>query len=76
MKYLAPILLTFSIVMACFTDPQGVNGIWIVPSQVVAILHPVDCASGAHTKIITQSGAFCVIETPAQVRQRLDDTER
>lgn len=70
MKYLAPALVIFS--MACFTDPQGILGIWIERNQVVAVVHAADCAPGAATKIVTLSGSLCVKETPAQVLNRLD----
>jgi hypothetical protein len=69
MKYFAPICVVF----ACFTAPQGDLGIWVMKSQVVSVQHPVDCAKGAHTKIITLAGNVCVVETPQQVLKTLDD---
>lgn len=76
MKYLAPILLTISIVMACFTEPKGVNGLWIASDQVVGVTHAVDCAEGAKTKITTTSSSFCVLEEPQEVLRRLTPHER
>lgn len=75
MSYIAPALLLISLVMACFTDPQGVLGIWISSEQVVSVLHPTDCTPEAHTKIVTQSGSFCVLETPQEVLQRLQKSK-
>lgn len=72
MKILAPILLAVSIVMACFTDPQGL-GVWVERGQVVSVQHSVDCAKGAKTKIVTGQGSLCVQETPQQVLKTLDD---
>lgn len=74
MTYAAPILVIFALSMACFTDPQGVFSIWIAKPAVVSVIHSVDCAKGAHTKITTASGSICVRETPEEVVKRLDET--
>jgi hypothetical protein len=74
MSYFAPVLLMISLVLACFTDPQGL-GIWVSRSEVVAVLHATDCAKGANTKIITSSGSLCVQETPQQVLKLLEDNK-
>jgi hypothetical protein len=72
MKVAAPLLLLASLVMACFTDPKGTNGIWVSSSQVVSVVHAESCAPGANTKINTSYGALCVKETPKEVLKRLE----
>lgn len=74
MRIAAPIILTISLVLACFTAPDG-NGVWISKNEVGAVLHATDCAKGANTKIVTAAGSYCVLETPAQVRKLLEDTK-
>lgn len=76
MKFLAPILVIISLAMACFTDPQGVFGVWVSAEQVVAVLHPAgDCIASAQTKIVTQSGTLCVREPPLEVLKRLNEAK-
>lgn len=56
----------------CFLDPAS-QGIWIVSSQVVGVLHNAgDCAKGSNTKIVTLSGNYCVRETPQEVTRLLE----
>lgn len=74
MNIIAPFLVVVSLTLACFTDPQGL-GIWVSRSEVVAVLHAVDCAPGARTKIMTSSGSLCVQETPQQVLKALEETK-
>ena len=67
MKYLAPLLLIFAIL----TDPQG-NPIWIVKSQVIAIITPQsECSPDSHAKIITGAGGFCVAEDAPDVARKV-----
>lgn len=76
MNFLAPTLLMISLVLACFTDPQGL-GVWVSKSEVVAVLHATDCAKGANTKIITSSStSLCVQETPQQVLKLLEESNK
>lgn len=70
MKYLAPVFVLFGLVS--FTDPRGLD-LWVAKSQVVGVLHSVDCAKGANTKILTASGALCVRESVPEVLKRLDE---
>jgi hypothetical protein len=74
MTYGAPLLLLISLVMACFTSPDGL-GIWVSKTEVIAVLHAADCAKGANTKILTTSGSLCVQESPQQVLKLLDDAK-
>lgn len=62
--------------MACFTEPEGTLGIWVVPSNVIAVAHPHDCAPHARTKIFTMQGNLCVLETPQEVRKRLEEATK
>ena len=58
---------------ACFADPSQ-QGIWVMPSQVVSVLHNAgDCAKGSNTKIVTLSGKLCVRETPQEVVKLLNE---
>lgn len=74
MSYLAPILVVTSIVMACFTAPDG-NGVWVAPNEVQSVSHANDCAPGAHSKITLSQGSLCVQETPQQVLKILDTSK-
>jgi hypothetical protein len=76
MSFVAPVLVVFALSMAAFTDPQSTNTIWIAVNQIVALVRPIDCAQGAHTKIVTENGSFCVLEDPASVKQRMEEAVR
>lgn len=70
-----PLLATIALVaFVCLRDPQN-EGMWIVASQVVELLHPVGCAAGSNTKIVTSAGQLCVRETPEQVMKLLKEKE-
>lgn len=72
MRILAPILLIISLVMVCFTDPNGFAA-WVDREQVVTVTHPLDCVSGANAKVSTGNGTFlCVRETVKEAIERLD----
>lgn len=75
MTRIGGLISSLALGMACFTEPSGELGVWIVPSQVVGVTHAHDCAPNAKTKIITGSGTFCVQETPKEVRKRLDENK-
>jgi hypothetical protein len=55
----------------CLRDPQN-EGIWIVLSQVVSVLHPVGCAPGSGARIVTSAGPLCVRETPQEVMKLIE----
>lgn len=75
MTYLAPILILVSLVLACFTAPDG-QGVWITPNEVVTVSHAHACAAGAQAEISTSNGQhLCVQETPQQVLKVLGDTK-
>ncbi len=70
MKYLAPMLVLYS--MVCLTDPQGF-AVWIDRQQVVSVSRSVDCAPAANAKISTGNGTFlCVRETVQQAVAKFD----
>lgn len=70
MKYLAPLLVVFSLVE--FTTPND-HSIWVNRDQVVAVTHAAsyDCKEGSKTKIIYGVSYSCVKETPEEVVNRL-----
>lgn len=73
MNIIAPLLVVFALGMVCLTDPQGVLGVWIERSQVVAVEHPIDCAKGSNTKVTLGNGSFvCVHETIKETLGKLD----
>lgn len=72
MKWIAPLLLIWSLVMVCLTDPQGF-AVWIERQQVVSVTHPIDCTKDAHAKIATGNGTFfCVQETVKDALTKLE----
>lgn len=67
-------MLVLAAALACFSNPAD-QGLWIVATQVVAVLHNAgDCAKGSNTKIVTGAGSYCVRETPQQVIKLLQAT--
>lgn len=72
MKYLAPFVLTVSLVLACFTAPNG-DGVWIVKEQVVSIGHPDGCIQGAKSRVTLGNGTFfCLSDTIKEALQKLE----
>lgn len=65
-------ILVTLVAFVCLRDPQN-EGMWIVASQVVELLHPVGCAAGSNTKIVTSAGQLCVRETPQEVIKMLKE---
>ena len=72
MKFIAPLCLAF----ACFTAPHGDLGIWVLPSQVVSVLHAQGCDSAAKTTIVTLAGNLCVVESPQEVKSVLEKVSK
>jgi len=70
MKYLAPLFVVFGLV--CFTDPQGMD-VWVSRSEIVTVLHPVDCDKRANSKIITSNGFLCVQEKPREIIKAIEE---
>jgi hypothetical protein len=61
--------------LACFANPDD-QGIWIVSSQVVSVLHNAgECAKGSNAKIVTSAGSYCVRETPQEVLKILESVK-
>lgn len=70
MKYLAPLMVVFS--MVCLTDPSGF-AVWVERNQVVSVTHPIDCTKDAHAKVSTGNGTFfCVQESVKDALSKLD----
>jgi len=70
------LFLCACVALACFADPKN-QGIWIVSSQIVSVLHPAgECASGSNAKIVTGAGSYCVRETPQEVLKILEKVNR
>ena len=55
------------------TSPQGKN-VWIVKSQVVAIVVPgsTECTADTHAKVVTTAGSYCVAEDAVDVARMVD----
>jgi hypothetical protein len=71
MRFLWAALIALTM-FVCLRDPAE-QGIWVVASQVVTLLHPVGCAAGSNTKVVTLSGQqLCVRETPQEVMKLLE----
>lgn len=68
MKYLAPLLVIWSLI--ALTDPTGLR-VWIAKEQVTAITPPTDCGLNARAKVRTGDTFLCVQETVEQARQLL-----
>lgn len=70
MKYLAPLLVAFS--MVCFTDPEGF-AVWLDRNQIVSVSHPRDCTAAAQSKVTAANGTFfCIRETIKDALVKLD----
>lgn len=54
------------------TDPYG-RTVWIVKTQIVAIIHPLACASDSHAQVITVTGSYCVAEDPEDVARKVGE---
>lgn len=66
------VALVAALGFACFMDPAS-RGLWVMPSQVVSVLHNAgDCAGASKTKIVTLAGNYCVLETPQEVLKLLE----
>jgi len=74
MHFLAPVLLIFSLVLACFTAPDG-NGVWVDPHQILSVTHATDGAPGANAKISTSNGSFFIHETPQQALKIIENSK-
>lgn len=71
MSYVAPILLAFSLVMACLTDPQGF-AVWVAKEQVNSVSRNIEGPANAKSKVETGAGSFFVQESVADVIKKLN----
>jgi hypothetical protein len=75
MHFLAPILVIVSLVLACFTAPDG-NGVWVNTGEITSVTHAQDGAAGANSKITTTGGAsYFVHETPQEALKIIETSE-
>lgn len=74
MKFIAPILVLYSLV--CLTSPDGF-GVWLEKNQIVSVLRPVgDCAPGSQTKVTLGNGtSVCVSESRKDVVKKIEDAK-
>jgi hypothetical protein len=68
LRHLLPMLTIFAVL----TDPAG-RSMYVVKSQVVAILTPVDCDARAHAKVYTMTVALCVAEDVAEATRKVSE---
>lgn len=71
MSWVAPLLLIFSLTMACLTDPQGF-AVWIAKDQVTEVTRNIDGPAQAKSRVTTSSGSVYVLEAPADVIKKLN----
>lgn len=72
MRFLAPILLVFSLV--CLTSPDGF-AVWLNKDQIVSVHRPVDgeCSPAAKSRIGLGNGnAVCVQEERSTIVKKVD----
>lgn len=69
MKWLAPLLVLFSLIS--LTDPTGLR-VWIVREQVTSVSPPTSCVESAKSRVNTGDTFFCVRETAQQVVDKLE----
>ncbi len=72
MQFFAPTLVVISLVMACFTAPDG-NGVWVDPHAILSVTHSNDGAPGSNAKISTSNGTFFVHETPQEILKIIEN---
>lgn len=71
MTYVAPLLVIFSLVMACLTDPQGF-AVWVSKDQVTSVSRAVDGVPNAKSRVTTSNGSLYVQEPVADVVKKLN----
>jgi len=72
MKYLAPILLLFSLIG--LTDPMGLR-VWVQRDQITSVTPATSCGANANSKVNTGDTFLCVRETVQQVVDKLAATQ-
>jgi hypothetical protein len=74
MKFLAPLLVLFSLV--CLTSPDG-QAVWVAREQVVTVGPNRECTPAAKATLLLSNGSIlCVRETVPEAHAKLEENPK